>query len=309
MTMTNQYNLPPLKLKPVFAERVWGKTSLLPWYAETGTSEKVGEAWLTGPECVVVGGEHDGRKLKDVAQQCIGTLSKAEDDTEFPILVKMLFPDDKLSIQVHPDDEQAKALGLKRGKTECWYVLEATPGASVACGLTPGVSVEDVRTAIANGTVEDLMVKLPVAVGDMIFVDAGTVHAIGPGVVLLEVQQTCDVTYRLFDYGRERELHLEKGLAVVKTTTNAGMRKATDGEGYTRLIKEANFVIDRFEVPPGVAFEMGMDGVGCVVGVQGDAAVNEVRFGLGEAVVISVGSVTMSSAKGAVFLRVFEPTD
>ena len=303
MAMTNQYGLGPLKLKPVFAERVWGRTSLKPWYDETGTEEKVGEAWLTGPECEVVGGEHDGRKLKDVAQQCAGTLG----DGEFPLLVKMLFPDEKLSVQVHPDDEQAKALGLKRGKTECWYVLEAESGAEVACGLKHGVEIADVEAAVADGTLEEKLVMLPVEKGDMVFVDAGTVHAIGPGVTLLEVQQTCDVTYRLFDYGRPRELHLEKGLAVVKTKTNAGKRLAKDGDGFTRLIHEKYFVVDRFEVPAGTTFEMGMDGVGCVVGVEGKAAVNAVRFGVGEAVVVAVGSVAMSSAQGATFLRVWEP--
>ena len=307
MTMTNQYNLGPLKLKPVFAERVWGKTSLKPWYDETGTTERVGEAWLTGPDCVVVGGENDGRTLRDISAQCVGTLSKAHDDNEFPLLVKMLFPDDKLSVQVHPDDDEAVALGLKRGKTECWYVLEALPGATVACGLRAGVTVQHMRDAIAEGTLESLMEFIPVTVGDMIFVDAGTVHAIGPGVVLLEVQQTCDITYRLYDYGRPRELHLEQGLSVVKTKTRAGHRIAKDGDGYTRLIDEKYFIVDRFEIPAGMAFEMGMDGVGCVVGLQGTAAVNEVRFGLGEAVVVTVGSVTMSSATGAVFLRVWEP--
>ena len=304
MPMTNEFGLEPFKLKPVFAERVWGRKSLAPWYGETGTEEKVGEAWLTGPESEVVGGEHDGCKLKDVAQQCVGTLG----DGEFPLLVKILFPDDKLSVQVHPDDEQAKLLGLKRGKTECWYVLDAEPGAEVACGLKGGVGIEDVRAAVADGTLEEKLVMLPVEKGDMVFVDAGTVHAIGPGVTLLEVQQMCDVTYRLFDYGRPRELHLDEGLAVVKTKTNAGKRLAKDDEGFTRLIKEKHFVVDRFEVPPGTTFEMEMDGVGCVVGVEGKAAVNAVRFGMGEAVVIAVGSVAMSSAEGATFLRVWEPT-
>jgi mannose-6-phosphate isomerase len=303
MTTTNQYNLDPFKLKPKFAERVWGKTSLAPWYAETGTTEKVGEAWLTGPDCVIVGGAHNGRTLADLSTQCVGTLG----DGEFPILVKMLFPAEKLSVQVHPNDEEAKALGLKRGKTECWYVLEATEGASVACGLKHGIELDHVRNAIADGTLEDLLEMVPVSVGDMIFVDAGTVHAIGPGVVLLEVQQMCDVTYRLFDYGRPRELHLEAGLAVVKTRTNAGKRIAKNGDGYTRLIHEKNFVVDRFEIPAGMTFEMHMDGVGCIVGVEGEAAVNAIRFGIGEAVVVAVGSVAMSSAHGAVFLRVFEP--
>ena len=137
----------------------------------------MGEAWLTGPDCVVATGELKGKRLAD-----------AVDD--FPLLVKLLFPADKLSVQVHPDDEQAQAQGHDRGKTECWYVLEAEPDATVACGLEHGLRWRIWMAAAADGTMEALMEWLPVSAGDMVFVDAGTVHAIGPGVTLLEVQQT-----------------------------------------------------------------------------------------------------------------------
>ena len=303
---TNNYNLRPFRLKPKFVERVWGRTELKPWYDETGVSGKVGEAWLTGAECVIETGPETGRTLADLSQQCVGTLDGVTGGGEFPLLVKMLFPSEKLSVQVHPDDEAATKLGLPRGKTECWYVLEAEPGATVACGLKSGVSVEDVRAAAGDGTLETLLQAVPVKVGDMVFVDAGTVHAIGPGLVLLEVQQTSDTTYRLFDYGRGRDLHLEEGLGVVKTKTKAGVVESVDTERYTRLIDEKYFVVDRFEVPAGRTFEMEMDGVGCVVGTSGSAAVNEVRFGVGQAVVVPAGSVTMSSAAGGTFVRCWE---
>ncbi len=303
---TNNYNLRPFRLKPKFVERVWGRTELKPWYEETGVAGKVGEAWLTGADCVIETGQETGRTLGDLSQQCIGTLDGVTGGGEFPLLVKMLFPNDKLSVQVHPDDEAAAKLGLPRGKTECWYVLEAAPGATVACGLKSGVSVEDVRTAAGDGTLETLLETVQVQVGDMVFVDAGTVHAIGPGLVLLEVQQTSETTYRLFDYGRGRDLHLEEGLGVVKTKTSAGVVESVATERYTRLIDEKYFVVDRFEVPAGHTFEMEMDGVGCVVGIQGSAAANEVRFGIGQAVVIPAGSVTMSSAAGGTFVRCWE---
>lgn len=310
--MSNQYGLEPFKLKPKFVERVWGRSSLAPWYEGAGAGAKIGEAWLTGAECVIEGGEQDGRTLGDLSAQCTGTLDGNVGGGEFPLLVKMLFPDEKLSVQVHPGDAEAKALGLTRGKTECWYVLEARPGATVACGLKSGVGVEELERGIAGGTVESLLEMVPVETGDMVLVDAGTVHAIGPGVTLLEVQQTSDTTYRLYDYGRDRELHLDAGLKVVKVKTGAGKvpAKAVDGSGsveQTRLIKGDYFVVDRFEVPAGYAFEMPMDGVGCVVGIKGKAAANAVRFGVGEAVVVPVGSMTMSSVEGAVFVRCFEP--
>ncbi len=293
----------PFRVGPKFAARIWGKDSLQPWYGETGVQGKVGEAWLTGPECVVETGERTGATLAEMAKEYPAQLGNGE----FPLLVKMLFPSEKLSVQVHPNDAEARKIGLSRGKTECWYVLEAEPGATVACGLKSGVGVEDMRKAIADGTLENLMEWLPVSVGDMVFVDAGTVHAIGPGVVLLEVQQTCDVTYRLFDYGRPRALHLDDGLAVVKLKTSAGKVKPVAWDGFTRLIEAEYFVVDRFELKAGETIEMPMDGTGCVASLRGSAAVNAVEFGAGQAVVVPEGSVALSSKSGATVVRCWEP--
>ena len=250
MMMTTKFA--PFRLEPEFNERIWGKTSLAPWYGGTGTSKAVGEAWLTASECRVAGTE---KRLAEVL------------GGEFPLLVKMLFPNDKLSVQVHPNDAEARAMGQHRGKTECWYVLEAEPGAAVALGLKPGVTVGALREAAVDGTMEALVEMVSVSAGDMVFVDAGTVHAIGPGVVLLEVQQTCDITYRLYDYGRPRELHLEQGLAVTKVKTRAGKVAARAMDGFVRLIEERYFVVDRFETV-GEAV-VGFAGVGCLVGLSG----------------------------------------
>ena len=225
--------LGPFRLAPWFSPRVWGRLDLRPWYSSTGTKETVGEAWLTGPECVVETGPMAGRTLAAVMAEAGEALGASSDGgAEFPLLVKILFPNDKLSVQVHPDDAHAQAVGQPRGKTECWYVLEAEPGAAVALGLREGAGADAVRAAVADGSLEGLLQQVPVAAGDMVFVDAGTVHAIGPGVVLLETQQTSDTTFRLYDYGRQRELHLEQGLRVLKAQTAAGKVKprAMDGE-------------------------------------------------------------------------------
>jgi mannose-6-phosphate isomerase len=293
MTMTTKFDH-PFRLKPTFAARIWGRESLAPWYESTGLSEKAGEAWLSGPKSAIETGELAGRTLDEVLP-------------EFPLLVKMLFPDDKLSVQVHPDDEQAKALGLVRGKTECWYVLEAEPGATVACGLKRGTDAEGLLVAIAADRVEDVLEMLPVKAGDMVFVDAGTVHAIGPGVTLLEVQQTCDVTYRLYDYGRPRELHLEKGLAVVKTKTRAGLIEPEDRDGFTRLIRTKYFVVDRYELGTRGSTVLENLSAGCLIGLAGEATVGGVEIKVGQAVVLPLGVATVESQQGVTFAWCWEP--
>ena len=294
----------PFRLKPWFSERVWGRKDLSPWYSETGTTELVGEAWLTGPQCVVETGMFAGRTLASVAAQLGG---------EFPLLVKLLFPNEKLSVQVHPDDAQAQAVGEARGKTECWYVLEAEPGAYVSLGLKKGVAVADVAASVADGTMESLIEQVPVSVGDMLFVDAGTVHAIGPGVVLLETQQTSDVTYRLYDYGRPRELHLEKGIAVIKAKTAAGKVEPREMDGFTRLIEQKYFVVDQFELEEASDVAVPFDGPGCLVGLAGSAVVitvdGEVELTPGRAVVVTEShvGVIVESGDGASFVRCVAP--
>jgi mannose-6-phosphate isomerase len=302
MMMTT--SVAPFRLKPWFSERVWGKRDLRPWYTDTGTAELVGEAWLTGPQCVVETGPFAGRTLTSIAAELGG---------EFPLLVKLLFPAEKLSVQVHPDDAQAKALGETRGKTECWYVLQAEPGAAVALGLKDGTDVAMVRAAIAGGTMEDLLEWVPVSVGDMLFVDAGTVHAIGPGVVLLETQQTSDVTYRLYDYGRPRELHLEKGLQVMKAKTMAGKITPRIMNGFTRLIEQKYFVVDRFDFGEMTEASVSFDGRGCLVGLAGSGVVctaeGEAVLNPGQAIVVPSedDGVIVDTETGVSFMRCVAP--
>ena len=295
----------PFRLKPWFSERVWGRKSLKPWYDETGTTELVGEAWLTGPECVVESGELEGRVFQEVAKEFPVGLGGGE----FPLLVKILFPNEKLSVQVHPDDAQAQTMGQARGKTECWYVLEAEPDATVALGLRDGVTPDAVRSSVADGSMESLLEWVPVSVGDMIFVDAGTVHAIGPGVVLLETQQTCDVTFRMFDYGRPRELHVEQGLAVMKLKTRAGKVEPREMDGFTRLIEEQYFTVDLFELDEMEPVHVAMTGPGCLVGLEGTVVVitpgDEVELLPGQSVVVPAewGEVMVEAEAGGAFVR------
>jgi len=239
---SNSMSLGPITLRPIVQERIWGVQSLPSWYPPPAEGKLIGEVWLTAQECIADSAAAKGSTLEELAKTHPQQLGGAE----FPLLIKLLFPREKLSVQVHPNDAQAQQLGQPRGKTECWYVLDAEPGASVALGFKGRISNDEVREAIVSNTLENKLQYVPVKPGDMVFVDANTVHAIGPGMTVLETQQYSDVTYRLYDYGRPRELHVDAGLAVTQTNTKAGLVPPVEMEGFTRLVSSDYFVVDRF---------------------------------------------------------------
>jgi mannose-6-phosphate isomerase len=217
-------SLYPIRLEPQFVERIWGTRDLSPVFGQAPGTELIGEVWLTGDHCKVVNGPLAGTPLGELARRfgrdLVGQASPHPD--RFPLLLKFLFPQEKLSVQVHPDDEGAKRVGEPCGKTECWYVLHAKPGAKIGLGLKPGVTKSEFERAIREVRAEELLNWIEVRPGELYYVEAGTVHAIAPGSVLIETQQNSDTTYRLYDYGRPRELHIEKGIAAMKETTRAG---------------------------------------------------------------------------------------
>jgi mannose-6-phosphate isomerase len=214
----------PLLMQPAFDPRPWGTMDLSAVYPNHKFNERIGEAWLTGDDCVVANGPLAKRTLADLSQEFgdefVGTA--ARDPRRFPLLLKFLFPEEKLSVQVHPDDATAQRFGEPWGKTECWYVAHARPGAQIALGLKPGVTREQFAQSISDNRAEELLNWINVFQGEMIYVAGGTVHTLGPGAVIVETQQQSDTTYRLYDYGRPRPLHLERGLASVKEHTASG---------------------------------------------------------------------------------------
>jgi len=208
--------------------RIWGACTLAPIYPEkTNLPEPIGEAWLTGPESKIETGPLSGplnQAWQKMPPQWRGIDFKSQQTPrEFPLLVKFLFPTDQLSIQVHPDDAYARqneALGAV-GKTEMWHVVSAEPGATLLLGLVPEVDQGKFQSAIQNGGLESFFERLPVSPGDTFYVPSGTPHTIGAGMILCEVQQNSDLTYRLYDFhrvdakGNPRDLHIEKGMAVI----------------------------------------------------------------------------------------------
>ena len=244
----------PFRIAPIFVNRVWGWTNLDPWFAQSSPANAVGEVWLTGDDCVAETGPLAGLKLGEIFAEhqdlMLGPTAQGEGS---PLLIKVLFAREKLSVQVHPDDAMAQKYGFPRGKTECWYALAADPGAQVACGLKPGVTAETVRAAIVDGSLEQYLNMIPIEAGEMIFVDSGTVHAIWPGSVILETQQNSDITYRMFDYGRPRELHIEKSLEAMRLATHAGKIEPRVLPDRTVLLDEKYFRIERIAVEHSIA--------------------------------------------------------
>lgn len=247
----------PARLEPRFVHRIWGARTLAPLFPEKQLlAEPIGEVWLTGSECRFASGAIAGKTLGEAWPQMgaewAGT--RVGRDAPFPLLVKFIFPEEKLSIQVHPDDEYAReheaaAGGL--GKTEMWYAVAARPGAEVLAGLRPGVTQESFRRAIAAGTAEQCLEHVPVRAGDAIFVPAGTTHSISPGLVLCEIQEHSDLTYRVFDYnrltaeGKPRPLHIEKAFDVINFGEQSGGKLApvTISRGS---VKETYFIACRY---------------------------------------------------------------
>ena len=170
-------NLYPLRLEPQFRERIWGTRDLSPVYQNVPGTELIGEVWLTGDECRVTNGPLAGQTLAELCRrygrELVGETARAPD--RFPLLVKFLFPHEKLSVQVHPDDEGARRVGQPNGKTECWYVLDARPGAQVGLGLKPGTTRQQLKRAIAETRAETLLNWIDLHAGDMIYVDSHVV--------------------------------------------------------------------------------------------------------------------------------------
>ncbi|HXS77507.1 MAG TPA: type I phosphomannose isomerase catalytic subunit [Terracidiphilus sp.] len=239
----------PFRIEPQFVSRVWGWNDLRPWYERGPEREPIGEVWLTGDDCQVATGTHAGKTLASLFEEFPqAILGPAAQSAGSPLLVKVIFAREKLSVQVHPDDRLAQKYGQPRGKTECWYALTAEPEAKVAVGLLPGVTMDKVKQGIDHGTLEESLNIISVDPGDLIFVDAGTVHAIWPGSVLLETQQNCDLTYRMYDYGRGRELHIDKSIEATRLQTRAGKIPPQALSDRTVLVESNYFVVEKIPV-------------------------------------------------------------
>ena len=229
--------------------------------------------------CTSPGGCNDLHpwSLTDGSGDAVGELLFQRADRTAPpaaLLLKLLFTSEPLSIQVHPDDAFAHSIGLPNGKTEAWYILSATPGAQVAVGLKRHLTPQQLRAAIEDGSIADLVEWRPVTKGDTIFVPAGTIHAIGAGIVLAEIQQRSDATFRLFDYGRQRELHADNAVAAScagPLQAQSVPRRLTGAR--TALVASPHFVLERIELPSNSNWELDADRETWLLVLEGHAQV------------------------------------
>lgn len=238
----------------------WGRTDLRPWSEHGHDGAPIGEVWF----------------------------QRADPGSPEPaLLLKLLFTDEALSIQVHPDDEFARMIGLPNGKTEAWYVLSAEPGARVAMGLKRKLTPQQLRGAIADGSLPDLVRWQEVQADDAVLVRAGTIHAIGAGLVIAEIQQRSDATFRLFDYGRSRELHVDGAVGAAMPGPSAA-QPAAERLSDARLVvaRSPYFVFEQIDLPSDSYWEIDATSETWALLLEGDANFDLIAAKSGEAVFI-----------------------
>ncbi len=289
----------PLRLKPILKAKVWGGRNLEGVVGKSLPSgERVGETWEAWDGCTVENGPSAGQRLGElIARDPRGILGVAAAGAGLPLLFKFIDAQEDLSVQVHPDDREARELeNQPRGKTEAWYILDAEANARLVLGFNQDVTPAQLESAIADNTATRLLAEIPVRRGDTLFVPAGTVHAIGKGIVLAEIQENSDITYRLYDWGRdpkERPLHIAQSLRVLDFARLANAKiPALDipGETYDRHLYVAcrYFLLERLDLKSPAE----LDGNGkfhILTVIQGQVRMGEVPAETGQTVLIPAG--------------------
>jgi mannose-6-phosphate isomerase len=257
-----------IRLTPSFKEKVWGSTRLEPLFPNS--DRKIGEVWFEGVD-------------------------------NLPLLIKFLFTTEKLSVQVHPGDAYARMHHNSRGKTEMWHVLRAEPGAQIAAGFREPITPQRLREASLSGEIEDLLQWFDAAPGDTFFIPAGTVHAIGAGLTLCEIQQHSDVTYRLYDYGRPRELHLDQAVEVSLLDPFPEARRLPQGE---ILVSCPYFTTSKLCISNSTKHILAPNAAELVVVLEGSGTLGEHPVTAGEVWYLEAGVQEIELSGTATFLQI-----
>lgn len=299
----------PIKLMPALKDYLWGGTKLRTDFYKQCDYDKIAESWELSchkdGNSIVSDGEYKGRTLAEVIEVCgksiLGT--NCEKFAEFPVLIKLIDAKDNLSVQVHPDNEYALRVEGEYGKTEMWYIVDCDEGASLLYGFNKEISKEEFTERIGNNTLLEVTNSVPVHKGDVFFIEAGTLHAIGKGIVIAEIQQNSNTTYRIYDYGRvgkdgkPRELHVEKAVEVTKLSPAkpypAEPYKEENGYAVRKLAECDYFNVNSVKVEAsaemtadGASFHhlLILDGEGALVGEDTD-----ISFRKGDSIFIPAG--------------------
>lgn len=315
----------PLLLQPALHVKVWGGRRLADVLGKTlPTDEPYGESWELHDSVTVVNGPLKGHTIAELlalyGERLVGPGGNSA--RSFPLLAKFLDARDWLSVQVHPNDAQAQAYGDgERGKTEAWYVVAADPGASLVIGVVPGTTPEAITEALAEDRLEPLLVKAEVQAGDVLFIRTGTIHALGPGLLIYEIQQSSDITYRFYDWGRlgldgqPRELHIEKSLAVSNLDSLPQIiHTAGDNDTVVPIVKCEFFETTLLQLRAGDLLRFGRNersGFDALTCIEGEAVVDSgddtVTIGHGQTLLVPAAVESYSLHGRARVLRSFEP--
>lgn len=259
----------PIKFNPIYKEIIWGGKNISKYFSRSTPFEKTAESWelCERPEgmSIVQNGFLAGTSLEQLIEQygekLLGTECVKKYGKRFPLLVKLIDANDKLSVQVHPDDEYARKNGEENGKNELWYIIDAKPDAKLVYGLKDSVTKETFEQAINSGTVEETLNVIPVNPSDALYIPAGTVHAILDGILIAEIQQSSNTTYRIYDWGRigkdgkPRELHVKRALDVINFNGKTNKLNKDTGEPHREILKSRFFNIDEVKFDTGIKME------------------------------------------------------
>ncbi|PIK19863.1 type I phosphomannose isomerase catalytic subunit [Prevotella intermedia] len=315
-----------IKFRPILKQVLWGGNKIIPFKQLDADMEQVGESWevsgVKDNESIVANGEYEGMKLNDLVALLKGDLVGKENyerfGNEFPLLIKFIDASKQLSIQVHPNDEQAKAKGLKRGKTEMWYIMESAPDATLLSGLKRAITPEEYKAMVENDTITDALCEYRVGEGDVFYLPAGRIHSIGAGTFLAEIQETSDVTYRIYDFKRKdkdgnyRQLHTEAAAECIDYSVENDYRtkyKARKNEGV-ELAQCAHFTTSVYDLDEPMLLDYSeLDSFVVLIALSGECTLStgdaETQLRAGETVLLPATTQTLSVSGTVKFLETF----
>ena len=315
-----------IKFRPILKQVLWGGNKIISFKQLDVDMEQVGESWevsgVKDNESIVANGQYEGMKLNDLVALLKGDLVGKENyerfGNEFPLLIKFIDASKQLSIQVHPNDEQAKAKGLKRGKTEMWYIMESAPDATLLSGLKRAITPEEYKAMVENDTIIDALCEYRVGEGDVFYLPAGRIHSIGAGTFLAEIQETSDVTYRIYDFKRKdkdgnyRQLHTEAAAECIDYSVENDYRtkyEARKNEGV-ELAQCAHFTTSVYDLDEPMLLDYSeLDSFVVLIALSGECTLStgdaETQLRAGETVLLPATTQTLNVSGTVKFLETF----